>query len=108
MQFQWSSIKKVQNLLGVEFTKKKNEYFKKVSEVSYRTDVENMRNFGRANEPAQSVFYCSNDDWISYVETSEITRDNKEKDSEEVTTGLWIATEDIIVVNVLTMIKSEV
>ena len=94
--------KKGSKFVRCRIHKKENEYFKKVSEISYRTDVENMWNFGRANEPAQSVFYCSNDDWISYVETSEITRDNKEKASEEVTTGLWIATEDIIVVNVLT------
>ncbi len=40
------------------------------------------------------------------LNTSEITRDNKEKDSEEVyQLGLWIATEDIIVVNVLTKDK---
>tara|TARA_B110000046_G_scaffold169411_1_gene188514 strand:+ start:2014 stop:2862 length:849 start_codon:yes stop_codon:yes gene_type:complete len=82
--------------------KKENEYFRKVSDISYRTDVEDIRDFGRANEPAQSVFYCSNNDWISYVETSEIVSKNKEKAFEEFTTGLWIATEDIMVVYVLT------
>jgi len=95
-------FKKGSKFVRCRIHKKENEYFEKVSQISYRTDVEQIENFGRANEPAQSVFYCSNDDWISYVETSEITRNNKDEISEEVTTGLWIATEDIIVVNVLT------
>jgi len=95
-------FKKGSKFVRCRIHKKENEYFNKVSQISYRTDVENIEYFGRANEPAQSVFYCSNDDWISYVETSEITRNNKDKVSEEVTTGLWVAIEDIVVVNVLT------
>lgn len=77
------------------------EFFNKVSEISYREDIHNINRFGRANEPGQSIFYCCDNDWLSYVETSEVTRENIEKPFEYITTGLWIATEDIYAVNII-------
>jgi hypothetical protein len=76
-------------------------FFNNVKDISYHTDVENIKSFGRANEPGQSVFYCSDDDWISYVETSPIARNGQDAEKEIVTTGLWIATTDILVASVL-------
>ena len=82
--------------------KKDEIFFEKVEELSYRKDLQNIKNFGRSNEPGQSVFYCASDDWLSFLEVSPITRANENKTYEYHTTGLWISTEDLVVVSLLT------
>lgn len=82
--------------------KEGEDFFTNVSDLSYRKDVQNIKTFGRANEPGQSFFYCSNDDSLSLFETSEIARAQENKQFEYSTNGLWIAKEDLCVVNVLT------
>lgn len=79
-----------------------NILFKNVDQLSYRKDIHNIKTFGRANEPGQSVFYCSDNDILSFVETSHVARELKDKDFEYLTTGLWIATENIVTVSLLT------
>lgn len=76
--------------------------FDSVDQLSYRRDIQNIRRFGRANEPGQSVFYCSNNDNLSFAETSYVAREQKDRDFEYVTSGLWIATENITAVSLLT------
>lgn len=76
--------------------------FEKVDQLSYRLDIQNIKNFGRANEPGQSVFYCADNDILSFVETSHIAREQKEKDFEYITSGIWVSTENIIAVSLLT------
>lgn len=78
------------------------DFFHNVSELSYRKDINNIKKFGRANEPGQSVFYCANDDALTLMETSEVARKHIDKPFEYITTGLWIATEEIYAVNLLT------
>jgi len=77
-------------------------FFTQVKDLSYRTDLENIKNFGRANEPCQSIFYCSNNDWISFVEISKIAREMEDKPLEYISGGLWVATEDIYAVTLMT------
>ncbi len=77
-------------------------FFKKIKDISYRTDIQNIKSFGRASEPGQSIFYCADDDWLAYAETSPIVRKQEEKTFEYITTGLWISTEDIFAVSLLT------
>ncbi len=77
------------------------DFFNKVSELSYRKDIQNIKSFGRANEPGQSVFYCADDDALSLMETSEVARKQIDKPVEYITTGLWVSTEDIYAVNLL-------
>jgi len=79
-----------------------NILFDTVEKLSYRKDVHNIKKFGRANEPGQSVFYCSNNEKLSFVETSTVARELKDNDFEYLTTGLWIATEKIVTVSLLT------
>jgi hypothetical protein len=79
-----------------------NIFFKNVDQLSYRKDIQNIKTFGRANEPGQSVFYCSDNDILSFVETSHVARELKDKDFEYLTTGIWIATENIVMVSLLT------
>ncbi|OYQ32977.1 hypothetical protein CHU92_10500 [Flavobacterium cyanobacteriorum] len=78
------------------------DFFSSVGELSYRKDIQNIKFFGRANEPGQSTFYCANDDSISIPETSEIIRQNIDKEYEYLTTGLWIAKENLLCVSLLT------
>lgn len=82
--------------------KESEEFFTNVEDLSYRKDVQNIKSFGRANEPGQSFFYCSDDDSLSLIETSHIARYLEEKDFEFSTNGLWIAKENLVIVNVLT------
>lgn len=63
------------------------EFFQKIDDIKHRTDIEKITNFGRANEPYQSIFYCADDAWIAFVETSTITRDQKFIDKQILTTG---------------------
>lgn len=78
-----------------------DNFFETVDQISYRQDIQNIKNFGRANEPGQSVFYCSNNQQVSFAETCSIVRQSEEKDFEYITTGLWITTEDITLANLL-------
>src|SRR5258706_13380638 len=34
-------------------------FFNKIDDISYRKDIMNIKEFGRANEPAQGIFYAS-------------------------------------------------
>lgn len=82
--------------------KESEDFFETVDQLSYRQDIQNIKSFGRANEPGQSIFYCSNNEIISFAESSSIVREDDEKDFEYTTSGIWILTEDICVVNLLT------
>jgi RES domain len=75
--------------------------FEKVSDLSYRTDIQNIKTFGRANEPGQSMFYCSDNHKIAFIETSQITRENIAKDFELMTTSVWVADKDLLAVNII-------
>lgn len=79
-----------------------NPFFNNINDISYRTDVQNIKNFGRANEPGQSVFYCSDDDSLSLLETSKLPKQTDDQPLEYITTGLWVSTDEILVVSVLT------
>lgn len=82
--------------------KENEDFFYTVKEISYRKDVQNINLFGRASEPGQSMFYCGDEDFLSFAETSAITRNQIEKSFDYSTTGLWISTEDLVVVSLLT------
>ena len=61
--------------------------FKKVNELSYIEDIQKITKFGRANEPGQSIFYCSDIELVSLAETNQIAREQKDKEFEYSTTG---------------------
>lgn len=81
---------------------KEDVLFKTTDQISYRQDIQNIKKFGRANEPGQSIFYCSNNGILSYVETSPIIREKIDLDYEYMTSGIWISTQEIIAVSLLT------
>lgn len=81
---------------------KEDVLFKTTDQISYRQDIQNIKKFGRANEPGQSIFYCSNNGVLSYIETSPIIREKIDLDYEYMTSGIWISTQEIIAVSLLT------
>ncbi|OOV16996.1 RES domain-containing protein [Flavobacterium sp. LM4] len=82
--------------------KENEDFFENSDQLSYRKDIQNIKKFGRANEPGQSVFYCSDNAIVSFAETNSVVREDEEKDFEYITSGVWICTEDILLVNLLT------
>ena len=54
-------------------TKGNGEYFfNNLSDLSYRTDYLNIKKFGRCNQPFQSLFYCSDEEMLSFAEKQKI------------------------------------
>ncbi|MEA3495864.1 MAG: RES domain-containing protein [Bacteroidota bacterium] len=69
--------------------------FHEIKDVGHRLDYNNIKNFGRANEPLQSIFYCSTERETAYFETSSIARFETKNDVEIYTTSRWIIQDDI-------------
>lgn len=67
----------------------KSFYFTNVSDLSYRTDFFNITTFGRCNCPLESIFYCSDDPRISFLEVTDLAKSLNFKVSEYHTTGVW-------------------
>lgn len=56
-----------------------NEDFLNYDQLSYRKDLLNIKNLSKM-KPGQSIFYCSNNEILSFVETSHISLEkNKRK-----------------------------
>jgi hypothetical protein len=69
--------------------------FYEIKEIGHRYDNNRITCFGRANEPLQSIFYCSTERELAFFETSQLSRGKEEKLGEIYTTGKWILQEDI-------------
>lgn len=70
---------------------KGENFFEHSHELSYRTDILNIQNFGRANEPGQGLFYCNDNknQETGISEAVSIFRDNIESQEEILTIGAW-------------------
>jgi len=69
----------------------RNDLFNTSEDLSYRKDILNISNFGRANEPGQGFFYC-NDNKNQDTGISEIVsvlRGNHDSEEEVLTIGAW-------------------
>jgi len=66
-------------------------FFEHSHELSYRTDILNIENFGRANEPGQGLFYCNDNknQETGISEAISIFRGNTESQEEILTIGAW-------------------
>jgi len=73
------------------------DYFTLVSQLSLK-DKHLIQNFGRANEPNQSVFYCSTESELTFMETSVNVRKDLSNQSEIFTTSEWEVLEDLCVI----------
>lgn len=74
-------------------------FFNKIDDITYRKDSHNIHDFGRANEPYQSMFYCSDMSQTAFFETSKVIRDDISYDKEIVTIGKWEVCQDLNLVN---------
>jgi hypothetical protein len=70
---------------------KGEEFFNYSHELSYRTDILDIHNFGRANEPGQGMFYCNDNknQETGIAEAVSIFRGNKDSKEEILTIGAW-------------------
>ncbi|PKQ46871.1 RES domain-containing protein [Confluentibacter flavum] len=65
--------------------------FEESDQLTYRKDILNITNFGRANEPGQGFFYCNdNKNQITGIsEAVSIFRGNENSEEEVLTIGVW-------------------
>lgn len=69
--------------------------FHEIREVGHRFDYNNILTFGRANEPLQTIFYCSTERETAFFETSSIARLNSDANKEIYSTSRWIVQDDL-------------
>lgn len=92
------TLKKGEYLFRARAHEKGEEYFNLITELGPRLDNNNIRSFGRANEPFQSIFYCSDSYDVAFFETSVIARKQVPLPIEIITIGRWVLKEDVNVV----------
>lgn len=88
-------IPKGKRLIRGRVHKNKEEFFSHISDISYNRQPFLIKDFGRANEPCQSIFYCSDNQNTAFMETCTVARENTDKDFELITWGIWEVVEDI-------------
>ncbi len=88
------TITKGRKLIRGRVHKKHEIFFNKISDISYNRQKFLINDFGRANEPCQSVFYCSDNFLTAFNETCTIAREDLDKDLEIITWGIWEVMQD--------------
>ena len=81
-----------------------NVMYKRIQNVSHRVDRNGIKKFGRANEPFQSIFYCSDERETAFCETSKLVRENDKKEIEDNSLSIWRTKREI---NVATLPKDK-
>ena len=78
-------------------------FFEYSHELSYRTDILNIHNFGRANEPGQGLFYCNDNknQETGISEAVSIFRGNTKSKEEILTIGAWDLNKSLNLVMIL-------
>jgi hypothetical protein len=80
----------------------KNETFTSKTQISYRKDTDRIKEFGRANEPGQSIFYSSHRTETSLFETSSLFNiGNLVTSTEIITLGKWYVSKDIDLLGII-------
>lgn len=74
---------------------KPDTLYPRIQDLGHRLDRNGITGFGRANEPLQSLFYCSDVRETAFCETSKLVRQNSQGLIEENTVGIWILKRDI-------------
>ena len=91
------SIPKGKSLYRIRLHTKEesNSLFERISDFGHRVDLNSIRNFGRANEPFQSIFYCSDSPKTAFCETSKLVRNNENDKMEVSSLSIWKTTKDL-------------
>lgn len=66
-----------------------NLRFKYIRDVGHILNRNSIKQFGRANEPFQSIFYCADEKETAYFETSKLVRENAMNTSEYYSLSIW-------------------
>jgi hypothetical protein len=74
---------------------KPDTLYPRIQDLGHRLDRNGIIDFGRANEPLQSLFYCSDVRETAFCETSSLVRQNKKGLIEENTVGIWKLKRDL-------------
>lgn len=79
------------------------QLFSKISDLSYRKDIDKIVDFGRCNEPHQSIFYCNPFHYenTGIVESVTVFRGNAMSKEESFTVGLWQIKEPLLLGSIL-------
>jgi hypothetical protein len=75
------------------------DFFCSIDDISYKKDNKKIHEFGRANEPYQSMFYCSDLAQTTFFETSAVSRNGIDANKEIVTIGKWEVQKDFNLIN---------
>lgn len=75
-------------------------FFEDIDNISYRKDIYNINEFGRSNEPCQSIFYSCDNEHVSFFETTHFHKKNENIESEIMTVGIWEVQEEIRVAHI--------
>lgn len=91
------SIKKERLLFRARPHLNNEKYFNLIDEISYipRSESNHIKDFGRANEPGQSLFYCCDMRELAFMETSNNVRYTEKNIAETFTIGAWEVQEDL-------------
>lgn len=89
------TFEKGNNLFRARVHKENEIFFEEIKDLTHREDIENIVEFGRANEQGQSLFYCSDNQTTSYFEVTKIAREKYRPKKESTTIGVWQLQEDI-------------
>lgn len=83
----------------IRYRKHNNDenFFESAEQLSYRNDILNINHFGRANEPGQGFFYCTDNNNQNTViaEAVSVFRGNEDSDEEILTIGAWNLKENL-------------
>ncbi len=76
--------------------------FRYKNQISYRTDIENINEYGRVNKERQSIFYASHNPETTIFECSKLIK-NKQiiEGYEKFTVGRWFVKKDIPVLGII-------
>jgi hypothetical protein len=85
-----------------------NYFFNNLKELNYRTDYFNIKKYGRCNEPFQSMFYCADDEMLSFAEVSEIVRTENKKETAYHTTSVWKINKPLLVTTIFEPDNAEI
>lgn len=89
------TIPKGWNLFRGRVHKQNESYFENWSDYSSIKEISQIKSFGRANEPKQSIFYCSDNQTTAAFEVSKISRQNYRPETEHISVGVWNVLKDL-------------
>jgi len=91
------TIPKGTSLFRVRVHEPTTKEYSWINDISFIQDSQKILHFGRANEPLQSVFYCSTLRETAFFEVSNVARQMTNSEIEISTIGEWILKNEIIV-----------